>query len=157
MSIGDVNALPTFTPTSICTDGRSLPENTVPTSFGAHVNALDPDDNDQLTITMVTSSDGKFGITTPTARTGSGPGNYVFQAQVKSLQLLDYEAGTNQYTVRVRVADDKVIPGTIECDMIITLTNVNESPSGAFTLLGVPLSVQENALPHTLVGSLIFE
>ena len=107
LSIGDVNAVPTFT-SGVCATSRSLAENTLPSSlgFGATLTAQDADGIDQLTFTAVTTSEGKFNVM-PTIRTGSGAGFYVFETQLKNLQSLDYETGTNSYVVRIRVSDNK--------------------------------------------------
>ena len=155
LSIGDVNAVPTFTPSSVCTVPRSLPENTLAgTVFGASIVTADPDDNDQITMTMVNNADGKFGIVTPTVRTGSGAGSWSFSTQIKPIMLLDFEAGTNEYIVRIRASDNKQVPSVIECDVTITLTNVNEAP-GSVGLYNDPLTVEENANIHFKIGSVL--
>ena len=52
---------------------------------------------------------------------------------------LDYEAGQNTHTLRVRVQDSKTVPSVIECDVIVTVTNVNEVPSS--TIVAFPSGV----------------
>ena len=155
LSIGDINAVPVYTPVGVCDVDRSLPENTLPgTVFGASIIATDPDDNDQLTMTMVNTADGKFDVVTPTARAGAGAGIWSFSTQIKPLVSLDYEAGTNVYTIRIRATDDKTVPSSVECDLTIRLTNINEPPSSV-VVFNDALTVEENAAIHFKVGSVV--
>ena len=155
LSIGSDNKAPSFT-AGVCALSRSLPENTLPgTIFGAQIVATDPDDDDQLTLTLINTADNKFAVVLPTVRSGSSSGSWSFGTQLKPTVSLDFEAGTNTYLVRVRAADNVPVPSTVECDVQITLTNVNEAPDGSVAVFGASLSVAENSLPHVFVGSII--
>jgi hypothetical protein len=158
LRIGDVNAEPAFAPTNVCTLERSIKENILPGNFGAALVAQDPDTGvggDRLTFSLVSGgATDAFGLSS-TAPTSFGAVSY--QAFVKNNAPLDFEAGQNTHTLRVRVQDSKTVPSVIECDVIVTVTNVNEAPTSTIVPFpsGTSLSVKENAFMGTMVGRVI--
>ena len=117
--VGASNSEPLFADDSTT---RTLPENSgAGANVGTAVSATDSD-GDTLTYSLSGTDGSKFTIVDTSG-----------QIQAKSGQTYNFE-GTNSYTVRVRVRDNKDSAGnadTLNDDVItvtINLTNVNEAP-----------------------------
>ena len=137
--VADLNEDPEF-PSN--TAERSVDENTAAgVNIGAPVAATD-DDDDPLTYSLDVPSRATFDIV---ATTG----------QLQTKAALDYETGTNSYTVEVTVADPSSLDDTIT--VTITVNNVDEA--GTVTLSttqpieGTPLTATMDDPDDVIPGS----
>lgn len=130
-------AIPNTPPQSPTLLGSTVAENQPTGTAVGTLSAVDPDDNETFTYTLVSGSgdedNGKFTID---------------GALLKTAEAFDFETKAS-YSVRIQVADSK--GATAAQALTITVTDVNEAPT-ALNLAGD--TVDENAPVGTVVGML---
>ena len=141
--VTDVNDAPTF-PTDMVTEFSIAENSGSGTHIGDPVEATDVDrdditsDPDTLAYTLGGEDADTFDIDT-----SSG--------QLKTKNPLNYEITKKSYTVIVTVSDGKSPALTDTIEVTITVTNVNDAP--VFDPNRVTLSIEENTVPETNIGS----
>lgn len=103
-------------PTEINLAHSTVPENTAAGTAVGTLTTVDPDPGDTATYTIVSGDVDKF---------------YISGNVLTTNAVFDYET-KNSYTVRVRATDSA--NNVFEKDFTITVSNVNESPSGSVSI-----------------------
>ncbi|HNN41502.1 MAG TPA: cadherin-like domain-containing protein [Nitrospira sp.] len=104
-------------PTDLSLSSQTVPENAVNGTVVGTVSATDPDVGDSRSYSLTDTAGGRFAINSSTG-----------VVTVANGALLNYEAATS-HNVTVRVTDSSRL--SYDETFTITVTNVNEAPSGA--------------------------
>jgi hypothetical protein len=131
VSVADVNEAPT----RIELSAASLPENSALDTVVGTLSASDPDAGDTVIYTLVDSAEGRFSLV---------------NGQIQVAGTLDRETATS-HTIRVRATDRAGAGLSYEQDLVVTVANVNATPTGIAISAAV---AAENSPSGTVVGTL---